>query len=280
MPSPDHALQRGPRGGFAAGETVITREGLPPAGAPDMMMDFSIVHLRGGETRAEAHAKESAWVLLRGEADVTFAGSRATVMRGSLFDEPPTALHVCAATPIELRAAAAGAEFAVVRTTNDRRFTPRLFTPADLQPEYRGAGLVQNAALRNVRAIFDLTTRPESNLVLGEVVNFPGRWSSYPPHHHDQPEIYFYRFTQPDGYGHAELGDDVVKVRANDTVSIRPGLDHAQVSAPGYGMYYLWMIRHLPGNPYTGFTFSPAHQWTLDPAQQGWRPKDLPPGLA
>jgi 5-deoxy-glucuronate isomerase len=45
-------------------------------------------------------------------------------------------------------------------------------------------------------------------------------------------------------------------------------------------MYYLWMIRHLPGNPYTGFTFAEAHAWTLDAAQQGWRPADLPPGLA
>ena len=97
-----------------------------------------------------------------------------------------------------------------------------------------------------------------------------------PPHHHDQPEIYHYRFTHPDGYGHAELGDDVLKVRAHDTVLIPPGLDHAQVSAPGYGMYYLWMIRHLPGNPYTGFTFAEEHKWTLDPAQQGW----LPPAVA
>jgi 5-deoxy-glucuronate isomerase len=45
-------------------------------------------------------------------------------------------------------------------------------------------------------------------------------------------------------------------------------------------MYYLWMIRHLPGNPYTGFTFAEEHTWALDPAQQGWRPADLPPGLA
>jgi 5-deoxy-glucuronate isomerase len=110
-------------------------------------------------------------------------------------------------------------------------------------------------------------------------VNYPGRWSSYPPHHHDQPEIYHYRFTDPDGYGHAELGDDVLKVRTNDTVFIPPGLDHGQVSAPGYGMYYLWMIRHLPGNPYTGFTFAKEHQWTLNPKKQGWKPAGLPPHL-
>jgi 5-deoxy-glucuronate isomerase len=35
-------------------------------------------------------------------------------------------------------------------------------------------------------------------------------------------------------------------------------------------MYYLWVIRHLPGRPYKGFEFTPAHQWLLDPKNQGW----------
>jgi 5-deoxy-glucuronate isomerase len=243
------------------------------------MMDFGIVRLPGKARLTETHRKESAWVLLRGEAEIEYPGRRARVRRKSIFDEAPTALHVGPGTPITIRALAAGAEFAVVRTSNEHTFAPRLFLSSEITPEYRGAGLVQNACLRNVRLIFDRTTRPESNLVVGEVVNYPGRWSSYPPHHHDQPEIYHYRFTQPDGYGHAELGDDVLKVRAHDTVVVPPGLDHAQVSAPGYGMYYLWMIRHLPRNPYTGFTFAKEHRWTLNPAKQGWRPTGLPQGL-
>jgi 5-deoxy-glucuronate isomerase len=217
---------------------------------------------------------------LRGTAELEYAGQRATVQRGNIFDDAPTALHVPANLPVQIRSGSNETEWAVVRTANDRDFAARLFRPSELKPEYRGAGLVQNTCLRNVRLIFDRATRPESNLVLGEVVNYPGRWSSYPPHHHDQPEIYHYRFTAPTGYGHAELGDDVVKVREGDTVVIPPGRDHAQVSAPGYGMYYLWMIRHLPGNPYTGFTFAEEHAWTLDSKQQGWRPSDLPPGLA
>jgi 5-deoxy-glucuronate isomerase len=243
-------------------------------------MEFGI-HRQPPNTRLrESSNLESAWVLLRGTAELEFDGQRAAVERISIFDEPPTALHVPRRAEITIHTGPAETEWAVVRTVNDRAFAPRLFLPSELKPEYRGAGLVQNAGLRNVRLIFDRATRPESNLVLGEVVNFPGRWSSYPPHHHAQPEIYHYRFTAANGYGHAELGDDVVKVREGDTVVIPPGRDHAQVSAPGYGMYYLWMIRHLPGNPYTGFTFAEEHQWTLDPAQQGWRPTALPPGLA
>lgn len=278
---PAHALLPGPRTGFPAGFTAITRaERSPQSAVPDLGIDFGVLKAGAGHIHEESHASESVWILLRGEAEVEFDQQRVTLRRGNVFNEPPTALHLGPETAAKFTTLSAEIEWAVVRAPNERRFAPRLYLPSALQPEYRGAGLVQNAALRNVRLIFDRASRPESNLVLGEVVNYPGRWSSYPPHHHDQPEIYHYRFTAPNGYGHAELGDDVVKVRDGDTVVIPPGRDHAQVSAPGYGMYYLWIIRHLPGNPYTGFTFTAEHAWTLDPAQQGWRPSDLPPGLA
>ncbi|MBI4625608.1 MAG: 5-deoxy-glucuronate isomerase [Verrucomicrobia bacterium] len=271
-----NALLPGPRAGFPPGFTAVTRTlGTTPSADAGLEIDFGLLKPSEGEVIAETHPSESAWVLLRGTAEMVFPGGRAGVRRTSVFDEPPTALHLGPGTPVTVRARSADTEWAVVRTPNDRAFAPRLFLPGDITPEYRGAGLVQNAGLRNVRLVFDRTARPESNLVVGEVVNYPGRWSSYPPHHHDQPELYHYRFTHPDGYGHAELGDHVVKVRAHDTVVIPPGLDHAQVSAPGYGMFYLWMIRHLPGNPYTGFTFAEEHKWTLDPAQQGWMPPDL-----
>lgn len=278
MPSCAFAV-RAPGRKFPAGYTRVTAAGLSdPANPAETGIEFALhVHPENTTWREEPEL-ETAWVLLHGSAELEFDGRRVAVQRGDLFAEPPTALHVARGTAVTFRTGADETEWAVVRTANERTFGARLFLPDELQPEYRGAGLVQNAALRNVRSIFDRKVRPESNLVLGEVVNYPGRWSSYPPHHHDQPEIYHYRFTAPAGYGHAELGDEVVKVWSGDTVVIPPGRDHAQVSAPGYGMYYLWMIRHLPGNPYTGFNFAPEHAWVLDAAQQGWRP-ELPSGL-
>lgn len=275
---PSH--RRGPAAGFSAGLTPIAaRAEAMPGAACALGIDFAIHRQAPGETLRTRETSEAAWVLLAGEAALETDGIAHVARRASLFDEPPTAIHVAAGATLAIRAGTEGCEWAVARTENAAPFPARLFLPADLQPEYRGAGLVQNACLRNVRLIFDRVVRPASQLVIGEVVNYPGRWSSYPPHHHDQPEIYHYRFTDSAGYGHAELGDDVVKVRHGDTVVIPPGRDHAQVSAPGYGMYYLWVIRHLPGNPYTGFTFAEEHRWTLDAARQGWRPSDLPKGL-
>ena len=271
-----HALRRGPAAGFPAAYTPITREGETAGNGGDPRIDFGILRQQGGQSLSETHPKETIWVLLSGEAELEFGGQRTKVRRQSLFEEAASTLHVGPNTPVVIRALNSGAEWAGSRTSNEKPFAPRLFLPDEIKPEYRGAGLVQDTCLRNVRLIFDRAARPDSNFVIGEVVNYPGRWSSYPPHHHDQPEIYHYRFTHPDGYGHAELGEHVVKIRAHDTIFIPAGLDHAQVSAPGYGMYYLWVIRHLPGNPYTGFTFTEEHKWTLDPAQQGWMPRDVP----
>jgi 5-deoxy-glucuronate isomerase len=126
-----------------------------------------------------------------------------------------------------------------------------------------------------VRTIFDDRNGPPgARLVVGEVVTSPGRWSSYPPHHHPQPEIYHYRFTRPEGYGHAETGEAVHKVRAGDTVVIDPGETHAQCAAPGYGMWYLWTIRHLDDARYAGPTFDPEHRWTLEPGAACWWPSE------
>ena len=202
------------RGGFPDGYTAITREGEAEG---DTGVDFGIWR---GMARAgfdEKHPKEAVWLLLDGEAEIEWPEGRADVSRHSVFDEAPTALHVPGGTRVRITTTSASSEWAVARATNDRLFSCRLFTPADVAPEDRGRGLAQGASLRNVRLIFDRERRPESNLVLGEVVNYPGRWSSYPPHHHVQPEIYHYRFTHPQGYGHSELGEQVFKVRGGDT---------------------------------------------------------------
>jgi 5-deoxy-glucuronate isomerase len=259
--------------GLPFGHTAITREG---EAALDTGIDFGIHRMRKGERVEECDAKETAWLLMDGEAELQWDGHEATVRRSSLFDEAPTVLHVAPGTRVRIDARRDRIEWAVIRAANERRFPARLFRPDELPPEYRGAGLAQGASLRNVRLVFDGQSRPEANLVLGEVVNYPGRWSSYPPHHHAQPEIYHYRFTLPQGYGHAELGDEVFKVRSHDTLKILDGVSHAQVAAPGYGMYYIWVVRHLPGNRYTGFTFTEDHRWVLDPKDQGWRPKGGP----
>lgn len=258
---------------YPVGYTPIAREGRAAnRGGFDALMDFGVRRLRRGERITGRARKETLWVLLGGASEVTLDGIVTKVARASVFDEGPAAVHAAPGALLTLSAGPAGAEWAVAATTNIRLMASRLYQNHEFASEDRGAGLAQGACRRLVRTIFDHATRPDSNFVVGEVVSVAGRWSSYPPHHHPQPEIYHYRFTAPQGYGHAEIGENVYKVCSGDTMKIPGGLDHAQVSAPGYGMYYLWIVRHLPGRPYKGFRFTPAHTWLLDPARQGWQP--------
>jgi len=240
----------------------------------DTGIEFGILKILPHEVFETVSPFESLWLLFSGSVFTEFDGGQWSAKRESLFDEGPSCLHLSKGRKIKIKAGDGPVEIGVVKTRNDQNFSHRIFSPKDMKVEYRGEGLAQGACLREVRQIFDKSTRPESNLVLGEVVNYPGRWSSYPPHHHPQPEIYHYRFTADQGYGHAELGDEVYKIQNRDTVKILNNVDHGQVSAPGYGMYYLWMIRHLPQNPYCGFEFTEEHKWILDPENQGWKPRN------
>ncbi|MBV6425305.1 MAG: 5-deoxy-glucuronate isomerase [Steroidobacteraceae bacterium] len=259
------------RGGFARGFTAITQAADPANGTG---LGLGVLRLGAGEEWSARVPRETAWLLMSGELRVRAGEREAVLARASLFDESASCLHVAADTPVALLAGS-DCELTVYDTVNARAFAPRVFRPADVPNEHRGKGQVRDRSLRYVRTIFDTrNSPPEAELVLGEVVTFPGGWSSYPPHHHPQPEIYHYRFTAPQGYGHAELGDAVVKVREYDTICIPAGFDHAQCAAPGYGMYYSWVIRHLPGRPYTVPEFTAEHAWTMQPDAQFWWPAE------
>jgi 5-deoxy-glucuronate isomerase len=253
---------RNPHGFAADGYTDITRIGENRA---DTGMEFGILRLPAGRIVHAKAVREGALLLMKGE--LTFVlpqpEGRAVVGRESIFDDAPSCLHYPKGFPLHLEALT-DVELAYVGVENDANFEAVLFDDATmLENEHRGRGQLDDTAYRIVRTIFDVRNRPECKLVLGEVINFPGRWSSYPPHHHPQPEIYHYRFDKPQGYGHGELGQEVLKVRHGDTVKILDNRDHSQCAAPGYAMYYIWAIRHLPGDPYTVPEFTAEHRWML-----------------
>ncbi|MBU2711179.1 5-deoxy-glucuronate isomerase [Zooshikella harenae] len=284
------------REGFAQGKTEITK--LDEI-ENNTGIAFSINKFLAGEAFCMIAQHETAWLLISGKVSLRFTEPTAHVSahvkksetpkseeknnnydkeeiiihRNSLFDDEPQCLHVCAGTEV-IYFFHTDTELAVFDVANDKPFAARLIT--QVADEQRGKGLVGNSCLRLVRTLFDRSNSDvNAELVLGEVVTLPGRWSSYPPHYHPQPEIYHYRFTEPQGFGHGEHGEDVYKIKANDTLKIMPGHDHAQVAAPGYGMWYVWAIRHLPDNPYIAPTFREAHRWTMSVDNTPWQPHGL-----
>jgi 5-deoxy-glucuronate isomerase len=257
------------RDGFGMGFTPITTFSEP---MDNTGIAVGVWKMAQGEQATEKPVTETAWLLMEGQVQIAVAGKVHTLQRLSLFDEGPSCIHVPAGADVLFKAETP-VEFTVYRVENSRPFDPTVHYPHEVDDEPRGKGTMGNTCTRFVRTIFDGTsTHENSMMVLGEVITLPGRWSSYPPHHHPQPEIYHYRFDQPQGFGHAELGDDVLKVKHNDTVKIFPPNTHSQCAAPGYAMYYSWVIRHLPGDRYTVPIFEVEHSWARDPDAPIWRP--------
>jgi len=258
------------RDGFATGQTEITRYDETE---DNTQISLDVLKLAAGDSQTLTTEYETAWLLMSGKLSGSVGGTGFEFQRKSLFDESPSCLHVSAGTEVELRCEE-DTEFTVYSCDNQLLLEARIYLPKDVANEPRGKGQVGNRCLRYVRTIFDDTNSdPNTGLVLGEVITFQGGWSSYPPHHHPQPEVYHYRFTEPQGYGHAELGDDVLKVRNFDTVKILDLNDHSQCAAPGYGMYYSWVIRHLPADRYSVPEFTEEHVWIMQPDSQYWDPE-------
>ena len=267
-------------------EKIIKARGAHPFGLKwlaemngahaDMLMDFGVYRMKKGDVYEEDTALEKAVLLVYGEVKFEWAEKTHTEFRDNCFDVPPTALHADRATAIRVTCLSEEAELNIMRTDNEREFGSKLYLPADTPDEFRGAGLMRETSTRIVRTIFDYSNAPYANLVLGEVIGFPGKWSSYPPHHHPQPEIYYYKTNPSNGFGYGELGDDVVKVQNNDTVFIAPGLTHPHCTAPGYALWYLWAIRHLDGCPYKQPdypVFLDEHLWVMKPESKYWGDK-------
>ncbi|MDR1286958.1 MAG: 5-deoxy-glucuronate isomerase [Treponema sp.] len=261
----------------------------PRSGATaDMLMDFGVLVLApGGGWESDSQTDERVFLLGSGSAVIqwekkgapggTGVYERAEIARADLFDSSPFCLSAPPACRVRIEAGGAGAEFFYAATDNAKPFLPRLFTPEECRSEFRGEGTMLETSTRVVRTIFDDTSRRESNLVIGEVIGLPGRWSSYPPHHHPQPEIYHYRFLPQGGFGLTAIGDTPYIIHDRDTILIREGEVHPQVTAPGYAMWYLWIIRHIEGAHYGPETGTPffieEHTWVMGPEEAIWRPK-------
>lgn len=259
------------KGPFSRGLTqLVERRGAQA----DMLMDFGILRLDQGDMyNDKSDHDERAWLLASGSVSISWDGGKAELDRLDRFNHDPWCLSVPAGCTVRMEASRGGAELYRIATDNSKRFVPRLYKPADCRSEFRGAGTMRETSTRIVRTIFDDTNHNESLLVLGEVIGVPGKWSSYPPHHHPQPEIYHYRFMPEQGFGLTTIGTQAHVLRDRDTILIRDGKDHPQVTAPGYAMWYLWVIRHLEGNRYSIPEFTEEHRWVTGPQEAIWQPE-------
>ncbi len=230
-------------------------------GENDMWMDIAIYQMKAGDVRSfSCPADEMAVLLLTGEIRFSWEEKEEWGKRSSLMEEGPYCLHVSKGVSVSILAEA-DSQVLVQSTKNDRMFDSVFYRPEDCTNDIFGEGLWENKMKRTVRTIFDYANAPYSNMVNGEVITHQGGWSSYTPHDHLQPEVYYYRFERPEGFGACFVGEEAFKIKDGSCAAIPGGRTHPQVTAPGFPMYYCWMIRHLPGNPWTTRTDDPRYNW-------------------
>lgn len=229
------------------GEMILTTyEGEYAA----MGMDVRAYKMKAGEARSfRREGEETAVLLLGGAVIFRFEGREYAAARKDVFTEGPWCVHAAGGVEIAVTAGTE-AEILVQCAKNEKRFPGCLHRPEDAPWKYSCAGKFGGVAQRRVNTIFDHDVCPASNMVLGEVLNDRGNWSGYLPHRHPQPEIYFFLFDRPEGFGASFVGDEVFKSVDHSFSAIPGGVLHPQAVAPGFQMYTAWMIRHLDGNPW------------------------------
>ena len=228
-------------------------------------MEFDIfITTKNENFELEEQTKEIAIIVIEGKGEIEFQGKTLEFDRSNWIDFDPTVVHMSPGEKVKIKSITKS-RFAIIKTHNEEKFKGKIYSPEDIDTEHRGKDQLDDTCYRLVRLAFDDTISPkEAKLVIGEVLNFPGKWSSYPPHHHPQSEIYYYEISPGWGYGHGELGEDVFKIKNGDVLAITNSKTHSQTSAPGFHMYYLWAIRHDDKKRYDGFTYIKSFENMLE----------------
>lgn len=238
------------------------------------LMDVALLVMEDGdEFEFFEEKKEVSWLLIEGQATAVFDGKTVAMNRPNPFAYNPYCLLMSAGKHCTVKANG-HCEFYVQKTYNDKTYPTHLFMPEEVDTWRRGSeGELDGTMERDVRTCYDYDNAPYSNMVLGEVVNLPGKWSSYPPHYHPQPEVYFYHFEKPQGFGAGWSNGEVHEIHHNGC-SIITSKAHSQVMAPGYPCCYMWGIRHLPGDPWIKTRIDePEHEWLLEKNPRYWNGK-------
>jgi 5-deoxy-glucuronate isomerase len=217
---------------------------------------------------------ETAVVVLGGVVDAAAdgaalgrAGGRASVFDGpghTVYAPPGTGLGLVAGDgPVSLAIASAPLADAPPAPA-------RVIAPGEVRVGEVGRGNWS----RSVRTVLG-PEHAAGRLLLGETVNPPGNWSSYPPHKHDRQappeevrleEVYLFKTDPPGGFGvqirYDDRGEELCTVRDDDAAAIRSGY-HPVVAAPGYALWYLWVMAG-DGRQMVPY-FDPRHAWVQDP---------------
>jgi 5-deoxy-glucuronate isomerase len=229
---------------------------LVSPGTDTDLIKLEVADIAPGESLGLTADGETLVVILHGVVDVEVDGESLGRAggRASVFDGGGDAVYLPPGATLALSEAdAAGAAIAVASAplADEPAAPARVIRPAD----HRVADVGEGNWARRVRTILG-PEHAAGRLLVGETVNPAGNWSSYPPHKHDEhnpprevalEEVYLFKVDPPGGFGVQILyapgprGERASVVHDGDVAIIKSGY-HPVVGAPGYSLYYLWVM--------------------------------------
>ena len=216
-------------------------------------IELDLLFLKKGEKfTGRTQGKEEVLVILAGQGKIDLGSgvSQTVGERKDVFGGKAWAIYVPFNHSYTLQAID-NLEVAIARAPSDLKADPVIVSPGEVKERIVGKGNYE----RRVYDIVDLNIKAK-HLVVGETVNPPGNWSSFPPHKHDidnlpeeadLEEVYLFRVKPSPGFGLIRLYNDdlsldkAYSLRDNDVMAIREGY-HPVAAPPGYSLYYLWIL--------------------------------------
>lgn len=234
------------------------------------LIQFGVLNLKAGSSYTiPAEGKEICGVILCGRCTVKGKGFLWENVGGrrSVFEGKATSFYL----PTKVGAKVTATEdvsIALSKAPSDLKSAPVLIT-SDMVS-------IRNVGRHNWRRVcHDIIPAQfmAKYLVVGETFNPPGNWSSAPPHKHEkdnlpvesmQEEVYYFKISPPQGFGVQRIYtddrsiDECYALQDNDVVVLPRGY-HPVVAAPGYRLYYLWILAG-PRRAMVPYD-DPAHAW-------------------
>lgn len=234
---------------------------------------FGILGLASGEKYSgKTEGNEEFLVVLGGTCEIIGKNFEYKNIgkRENVFSGKPYSVYLSRGVEYEVTAVT-DVEIAVSSAPSSLDCPARLFTPDDVKEVTIG----RDNWTRDAYIILDESAEA-SYLFIGEALVPSGNWASYPPHRHDydnlpnevnMEEIYFFRFNPENGFGIQKVYtddrsiDETYTIEQNDTVILPRGY-HPVVAAPGYSLYYLWIMAGK--NRKFLSCLDPEHKWVAE----------------
>jgi len=228
-------------------------EVLKPPTSGLRYITFGVVNLADGDTYSDATgSQEAVGVILGGKCAVKGSGFDWGVVgqRRNVFEGRATGFYLPIGTNFTLTASGP-CSVALCKAPSELKSKPVLVPPDEVKVKVVG----KHNWKRYVNDIVDTRIQAQ-RLVVGETFNPPGNWSSCPPHRHEvdnlpeevcMEEVYHFKVAPSQGYGFQRIYTDngstdvAYVVKDGSTVAIPCGY-HPVAAAPGYRLYYLWIL--------------------------------------